>query len=224
MATGCSSLPDDGTSALNSLRPTELAKGWELLFDGSSLAGWRGFGKPEAPSQGWVVEDGWLKHQAGGGGGDLITRKVFTNFQLNFEWRIAAGGNSGVKYFIDEQRRSPIGHEYQLIDDRTHPDAAHGPKRQTAALYDVLGAVKYGPTLPAVVHQSRITVYGRKVEHWLDGDRVLSYELESPWLMAAKAQSKFRDVLGWGTKFPTPILLQDHGDEIWFRNVKICPL
>ncbi len=224
MSAGCSSLPDDGTSALNGLRPTELKQGWELLFDGSTMNGWRGFGKPEAPSQGWVVEGGWLKHRAGGGGGDLITRKVFTDFDLSFEWLIAPGGNSGVKYFIDERRGSPTGHEYQLIDDRAHPDAAHGPKRQTAALYDALGPVKYGPALPGVVHQSRIRVSGRNVEHWLDGNRVLSYELASPLLMAAKAQSKFRDVFGWGTKFPTPILLQDHGDEIWFRNLKIYTL
>ncbi len=221
MSAGCSSLPDDGTTALNGLRPTELKQGWELLFDGSSLNGWRGFGKPEAPTQGWMVEGGWLKHRAGGGGGDLITRKVFTDFDLSFEWQIAPGGNSGVKYFIDERRGAPTGHEYQLIDDRTNPDAARGPKRQTAALYDALAAVRYAPALPGVVHQSRIKVEGQNIEHWLDGNRVLSYELGSPLLMAAKAQSKFRDVFGWGTKFPTPILLQDHGDEIWFRNLKI---
>jgi len=195
-----------------------------VLFDGSSTAAWRGFGKPAFPEQGWVVEDGWLKHRAKGGGGDIMTTNRFSNFELGFTWRVTPGANSGVKYFIDEQRGSPIGHEYQVIDDASHPDAQHGPKRQTAALYDALPPVN-PPIRPAgQTNESRIVVRGLQVEHWLNGQRVLAYTLGSPELQAAKAASKFKNEVRWGTQFATPILLQDHGDEVWYRDVWIRPL
>ena len=195
-----------------------------VLFDGTSTAAWRGFGKPAFPEQGWVVEDGWLKHRAKGGGGDVITTNRFTNFELGFTWRVTPGANSGVKYFIDEQRGSAIGHEYQVIDDASHPDALHGPKRQTAALYDALPPVN-PPIRPAgQTNESRIVVRGMQVEHWLNGQRVLGYTLGSPELQAAKAASKFKNEVRWGTQFATPILLQDHGDEVWYRDVWIRPL
>jgi hypothetical protein len=194
---------------------------WKVLFDGTGTEAWRGFLKTDFPAQGWVVQEGWLHHVAGAGGGDIITRETFGDFELEFEWRIAPGGNSGVKYFIDEKRGSPVGHEYQVIDDAAHPDAAHGPKRQTAALYDALAPVK-APTRPAgEINQSRIVVRGNHVEHWLNGQRVLEYELGSEALMAAKAASKFKGEAGWGTRFKTPILLQDHRDAVWYRNIRI---
>lgn len=193
----------------------------QSLFDGTSTDQWRGFLKNTFPDKGWVVEDGWLRHVAKGGGGDLITREVFDNFELTFEWKIGAAGNSGVKYFIDEKRGSAVGHEYQVIDDAAHPDALRGPKRQTGALYDALP-----PNLPPVrpageINQSKIRVRGQNVEHWLNGRRVLAYELNSPPLLSAKAASKFSKEVRWGTKFATPILLQDHGDDVWFRRFTI---
>ncbi|MBX3731428.1 MAG: DUF1080 domain-containing protein [Verrucomicrobiae bacterium] len=194
------------------------------LFDGQTTAGWRGFGKPRFPLVGWVVEEGWLKHRAGCGGGDIITTNQFTDFEFGFSWRVAAGANSGVKYFIDERRGAPIGHEYQIIDDTAHPDAQHGPKRQTASLYDALPPV--APPLRPVgqTNVSRIVVHGNDVEHWLNGARVLSYTLGSPALESAKAASKFRDEAGWGTKMTTPLLLQDHGDEVWFQDLWVRPI
>jgi hypothetical protein len=199
-------------------------RGWKPLFDGSDTAGWKGFNKPNFPEKGWVIQDGWLHHVAGAGGGDIITRETFTDFDLEFEWRIAVGGNSGVKYLIDERRGSPVGHEYQLIDDAAHPDAAHGPRRQTAALYDALPPIGAVTRPPGEINRSRIVVRGYDVEHWLNGKRVLAYRLESDALMAAKEGSKFKREAKWGTRFATPILLQDHQDAVWFRNIRIKAL
>ena len=201
-----------------------------LLFDGTTTAGWRGFKKPAFPSTGWVVQDGWLVHKAGAGhdapnGGDIITIDTFDNFDLSFEWKIAPGGNSGVKYLVTEDRSGPVAHEYQVIDDERHADAKIGPNRATAALYDAIAAPANKPLKPAgEVNSGRIVVNGMHVEHWLNGVKVIEYELESPALMAAKAKSKFKDEPGWGTKLKGHILLQDRGDEVAFRNIRLRAL
>jgi hypothetical protein len=202
------------------------AAGWTPLFDGKTLSGWRGYKKPDATSTRWTVEDGWLTVPASSGQDtrgalDLITLDTFDQFELTFEWRIASGGNSGVKYFILEDRDAAIGHEYQIIDDERHADAKVGPHRQTAAFYDVLPAANRTLKPAGEFNDSRILVNGKAVEHWLNGQRVLRYELSSPSLQAAIEKSKFKGIERFGKPQRGHLLLQDHGDRVWFRNIRI---
>lgn len=196
---------------------------WKPLFDGKTTDGWRSIGKDAFPSRGWVIEDGCLKHVAHGGGGDLITTGQYEEFEFSFEWKVAPGANSGVKYFVIEKRGS-IGHEYQLIDDARHPDARHGNDRSTACFYDVLPATNKVVNPAGEFNHSRIRVKGNHVEHWLNGKKVLEYELDSPELKAAIQKSKFKHQKIFGTRVKGHLLLQDHGDEVWFRNLKIRDL
>jgi len=213
-------------SAANTLTAAEKKAGWTLLFDGRTVDAWRGYKRPDASESRWKVEEGTLMLPPDNGRDthgqrDIISKDTFEQFELVFDWRIAPGGNSGVKYFILEDLDSAIGHEYQLIDDERHADAKVGPHRQTAALYDVLPAADR-PTKPAGEwNTTRIVVRGQTVEHWLNGKKVLQYELNSPDLNAAIAKSKFKSIDRFGKRQNGHLLLQDHGDQVWFRNIKI---
>jgi hypothetical protein len=205
---------------------TAVEEGWTNLFDGKSLAGWRGYKQPDATKTRWKVENGMLAVDPGDGKDtrgqrDLITTGTYDSFELSFEWRIEPGGNSGVKYFVLEDRDSAIGHEYQLIDDEKHADAKIGSHRQTAAFYDVLPATNRPIKPGGEVNQSRIVVNGKHVEHWLNGARVLQYELGSPAVQAAIEKSKFKGIERFGKPQKGHILLQDHGDRVWFRSIRI---
>ena len=212
---------NSANSAANVLTEAEKAAGWKLLFDGKTLTGWHSFKRAEAPRQGWIIEGDWLKCVANGHGGDLVSRDEFNDFELSWEWRIPSKGNNGVKYFITEDRTQAIGHEYQMIDDAV----VQNPKYSTASFYDVLPPKSDKPLKPpGETNHSRVVVQGNHVEHWLNGDRVLAYELGSEEVMAGVAESKFKNVPGFGTKIKGHILLTEHHDEASFRNLKIREL
>jgi hypothetical protein len=208
--------------ATNTLSDNEKKEGWQLLFDGKSGRGWHAIGKKEFPAKGWVVRDGILSHEARGGGGDIVTDAQFDDFELTFEWRIAPGANSGLKYNLLAPDKG-VGCEYQLLDDGKHPDGKlHDGTRKTAGLYDVLApAGTVSPKPPGEWNQSRIIVHGPHVEHWLNGTKSVEFAFGSDALKAAVMASKFKTTPEWSDKRKSPILLQDHGDAIDFRNIKI---
>ncbi len=211
--------PSIFAAAPNQLTEEEKAGGWKLLFDGNSTQGWHSFKKQTFPAKGWDIQNGWL-HGLGKGGGDIISDGEFEQFELQWEWKQAPAGNSGLKYFVLETRSSPLGHEYQMIDDEREPDSAHA-KRITASFYDVLKPTTKPPVKPAgQTNESRVILQGSRVEHWLNGVKVLEYSCGSEAVKDAVAQSKFKNVRGFGDRVKGHILLQEHGSEVWFRNLK----
>ncbi len=205
----------------NQLTVAEKKAGWKLLFDGKSLAGWRNYKKPSPPQHGWVIENGCLKLEPNSHAGDIITLEKFNDYDLQWDWKIPAKSNNGVKYLVSEERGNSPGPEYQMIDDAIEIPA----KRQTASLYDILPPKNAKPLKPVDQwNHSRILVRGNHVEHWLNGAKVLEYELGSAKLNAAIGQSKFKDVKNFGEKIEGHILLTEHNDEAWFRNIKIREL
>ncbi len=209
----------------NTLTAEEKAGGWRLLFDGQTPTAWRAFKKSEFPAQGWAVVDGTLRHLPKGGGGDIVTVEKFNDYEFAFEWWVNAGGNGGVKYFITEERPSAIGHEYQLLGERNLAEVTRDRRHATGSFYEVIPVASDLPLRPPETwNQSRIVVRGQRVEHWLNGSKVVSYELGSEEVKQGIATSKFKNISGFGTKFPHHLLLQDHGGDVRFRNLKIRPL
>jgi hypothetical protein len=209
----------------NQLSPAEKADGWKLLFDGQSPQGWHSFKKKSFPASGWIVQDGWLQC-LGKDGGDVVSDGEYDQFDLQWDWKIEPAGNSGLKYFVLDSRPSALGHEYQMLDDEKNPDGkiAQG-KHITASFYDVLKPTVPPPTKPiGEINHSRVLVQGNHVEHWLNGVKVLEYECGSDAVKAAVAESKFKNVPGFGTRVKGHLLLQDHHSQVWFRNLKIRDL
>lgn len=210
-------------AADNQLTAAEKSAGWQLLFDGQTMKGWRTYaGKPAG---GWEVVDGTLHAIAKVKGAELITEKKFKDFEFSWEWKVPVAGNNGVKYFVTEARTKSPGHEYQMLDDNGHPDGKIGPHRQTAAFYDVLPPAADKPSrAPGEWNQSRIVVKGNTVEHWLNGKNVLTYVLGSPEVKAGLAKSKFAKDPGFGDKIEGHLMLTYHQDNCWYRNIKIREL
>lgn len=214
-------------STENVLTETQTNEGWVLLFNGENLDGWRTFKNRQADS--WEVVDGLLhckpfdsaEHRA-----DLITLATYDNFELAFEWKISYQGNSGVMFHVSEEFDQPYfsGPEYQLIDDIGYPGVLAETQR-TAANYDMhVPAEETKPNPAGQWNYSRLVVDGNKVVHWLNGEKVVDYELHSDDWLARKNGSKWKDVAGYGMSTSGHIALQDHGMEVWYRNVMIKPL
>jgi len=213
-------------SQANTLTDAERQAGWTLLFDGSSTAGWRGYGRADMPA-GWQAKDGALTRVDRGG--DIVTTKRYRNFELALEWKVGPGGNSGIFYRgleSDEPRLHPIfesAPEMQVLDDERHPDGK-SPLTSAGSNYG-LYPVPRGVVHPAGQwNQVRILVDGDHVEHWLNGQKVVSYELGSADWKDRVAGSKFRQWPLYGTGREGVIGLQDHGDPVWFRSIKLREL
>jgi hypothetical protein len=200
---------------------------WVQLFDGKSLDGWRPYGKPasSAIAEGWKVEDGMLRKVPGVRGGNIITLKKYTDFELYWEWRLAKDANNGIKYLVTEERPGAPGYEYQMIDDNSDKWKKLHDSSKTASFYAVLPPAADKPLKSAGEwNTSRIIVQGQRCEHWLNGKKVLEYEFDSAAVKAGVAASKFRKYPDFGSKLSGHIMLTDHNDEAWYRTVKIREL
>ncbi|NNE90457.1 MAG: DUF1080 domain-containing protein [Verrucomicrobiales bacterium] len=212
------SISSAGEKAHNTLTDAEKSAGWKLLFDGKTTKGWRKYGSSEFPNQGWKVENGTLHKVANVRGGDIMTVDTYENYEFSWEWKLLKGGNNGVKYFIIPERKATVGHEYQMIDDATVKDGYSA----TASFYLVAKPIADKPLKPMGEWQhSKIVVDGNHVEHWLNGQKVLEYECGGDPVMSRVPQTKFKKWPGFGKKVKGHILLTDHKDPCWYRNVKI---
>ena len=227
------------TPATVSAPATAPGSEWISLFDGTTFTGWRGLGSVGIPSAHWAVENGTIHKipsgkvpvQADGqpvAGGDLMTEATYRDFELEFEWKVAPGSNSGVKYNVSEALSTawdPIhaakGFEYQVLDDDRHPDGKL-PSHRAGGLYDLVP-----PNDRKVLHpvgewnSSRIVFVGNHGEHWLNGAQVVTYDLHTPQMDSALTASKFHSWPWFADHRAGHIVLQDHNDEVWFRNIRI---
>jgi hypothetical protein len=226
----------------NRLTSAEAAGGWRLLFDGRTLAGWRGLGRDTVPRAHWIVEDGAIAKVASGRvpvaadgqpleGGDLMTVDAWRDFELAFEWKVSPGGNSGVKYNVDEAlsgtlepRHAAKGFEYQVLDDDRHEDGKL-PSHRAGALYDLVAPNAAKALRPVGEwNGSRIVLRGTHGEHWLNGAKVVEYDLGTPVMDSLLAASKYRPIPWFAERRAGHVVLQDHGDAVWFRAIKLREL
>jgi len=212
----------------NTLTKRELRQGWELLFNGQNLDGWTSVGKNEPPSVGWLVEDGILtvNPPESKRGGDIITEEEYSDFDLKLDFKLSKGSNSGIKYFFNRYEKGGwLGLEYQLLDDEVHPDGKLGinGNRKTAALYDMMPPSSKKKMNPVGEwNTARIISKGTKVTHYINGKKVLTFDRKGRDYKDALEKSKYNSsVPSFGDIEKGYILLQDHADEVSFRNVKI---
>jgi len=222
--------------AANRLSGPESEAGWELLFNGRDLDGWRHYGSPDPGSDRWRVEHGklyldpgplgpmafLLRHLFGTGGTDLAYYpRRYRDFELALEWNISPGGNSGIFYLVDEGRGQAwlSGPEMQVLDNTGHRDGKT-PRHRAGDLYDLVAANGDAALPPGQWNRVLIRKQGQRVEHWLNGVQVLAYTYGGPEWRALVARSKFRDRAGYGTVEEGYFVLQDHGDKVWYRNIR----
>jgi hypothetical protein len=213
---------------------------WTTLFDGASFAGWRGVGLDAVPDGHWIIEDGTIRKVASGAvptaedgqpleGGDIMTMDTYRNFELRFDWKVSPGANSGIKYNVSEEMstgsppiHAALGFEYQVLDDDLHPDAQNGPNRTAGALYDIAPPSAEKVLRPVgSFNEARIVFNEGHGEHWLNGVKVVEFDLGSAAFDSAFAVSKYTPIEGFAEQRAGHIVLQDHGDDVWFRNIRI---
>jgi hypothetical protein len=194
-----------------------------VLFDGKDTSAWKGYKQEQFPAAQWVIDDGALKTVPGSKPIDLVSREKYKDFDLSFEWKVPPGGNSGVIYNADEAGRAPwhSGPEYQVLDDAKHPDGKN-PKTTAGSLYALI-APNDKKTLKPVGqwNESRIVAKNGHVEHWLNGAKVLEYDWNDPKLRADVKKSKFGEHATFMAKAEGHIVFQHHGEEVWYRNIRV---
>lgn len=219
----------------NTISDREAAEGWELLWDGKTSEGWRGAKRDDFPDKGWSIDSGILKVLKSDGGesangGDIVTTRPYKNFMLKVDFKITEGANSGIKYFVDTNLNkgegSAIGCEFQILDDKNHPDAKMGVNgnRTLGSLYDLIPAPEDKPFRNGFFNTATVVVNGNHVEHWLNGVKIVEYERNNDDWNKLVQTSKYKDWPNFGNAEEGLILLQDHGDEVWFQNIKIKEL
>lgn len=219
----------------NTLTQAEIDDGWILLFDGKSTDNWRGYNSDMFPDKGWIVEDGTIKVMKSGkgeagGGGDIITKNTYKNFEFSVDWKVSKGGNSGIFYLAQEKPDQPIwksAPEMQILDDVNHPDARLGKdgNRMAGALYDLIPCNKDLVNPAGEWNSVKVLVYNGTVVHFVNGEQVLEYHLWTDDWNTMVLNSKFKDYEDFlNTAEEGYIGLQDHGDDVWFRNIKIKEL
>jgi type 1 glutamine amidotransferase len=221
-ATGAVTIPP---VPANQLTFSEQRLGFRLLFDGNSTRGWRAYRGQAFPPRGWDVDDGALHVAAGGGGGDLVTADEFSDFELRFQWKVAPGANSGVLYRAGEELDYPwqTGLEYQVLDDARHADGKDA-RTSAASLYALYAPQDKALAPVGAWNEGRIVARGSRIEHWLNGKRVLECDMGSDDWKAKLAASKFASMPKFATLSKGRLCLQDHGDEVWYRSIRIREL
>jgi hypothetical protein len=217
---------DGGAAVENALTDVEKKEGWELLFDGKTLDSWRGYQMQTIPA-GWKVENGAIHFvpptdAAAGQRADIITKKQYQDFELVVEWAVTAGGNSGIFFHVGETtpRTYETGPEFQVLDNAGHADGKK-PETSAGSNYALHAPVKDVTKPVGEWNEARVKVKGAHVEHWLNGTKLLEYDLWTPEWKALVQASKFKAMPGYGLEKSGHLALQDHGDDVRFRNIKI---
>jgi hypothetical protein len=215
-----------GIDQPNQLKRGEAEAGWKLLFDGKTTNGWRAFRGKEIPDV-WKVVDGALvcSPKNGKHGGDIVTENKYGNIELSFEWKVTPGANSGVMYRVSEDEDEPwkTGPEYQVLDNSRHPDGRK-PKTTAASCYALYAPEKAVTKPVGEWNQGKIVMNGNHIEHWLNGRKVVEYEVGSPDWNERFSKSKFRIYSKFAKEVTGHVDLQFHGDEVAFRNIKVREL
>jgi hypothetical protein len=228
-----------GNVGPNELTASERAAGWRLLFDGKTFAGWRGLGYDSVPTAHWKISSGAIEKIASGkvakmpdgqpaNGGDLMTVDTFGDFELAFQWKVTPGANSGLKYNVSEEfslknasNHAALGFEYQVLDDSLSDDKKIATHR-AGSLYDLFAPNAQKKLKPVGQwNSSRLVFRGKHGEHWLNGVKIVEFDLGTARMDSALAASKYRSIQGFAERRKGHIILQDHGDETYYRAIKI---